>query len=100
VGMDDHSTHKTPGAAIPTDRTPGPATPTDHTVAAATSPDIMSWRECRLRQAGFDPARASELAREERIDFHSLLELIDRGCPPDLAARIVAPLDGEGGSSR
>jgi hypothetical protein len=66
----------------------------DHTTYRA-SPDFVGWRESRLRQAGFEAARASELARDGRVDFHSLLDLIDRGCPPDLAERIVAPLDGD-----
>jgi hypothetical protein len=57
--------------------------------------ELVGWLEGRLRQAGFDPTRASELAHEGRIDFHALLELIDRGCPPDLAERIVAPLDDD-----
>jgi hypothetical protein len=92
----DHSTDQTPGAATPVRA----ATPTEQTVPVATSSDVVSWRERRLRQAGFEAAVAAELAREGRIDFHLLLELIDRGCPPELAARIVAPLDGEGRSSR
>jgi hypothetical protein len=29
------------------------------------------------------------------MDLHALLGLVDRGCPPDLAARILAPLDRE-----
>jgi hypothetical protein len=63
------------------------------------SPDLVGWRERRLRQAGFQAASVAELARDGRIDFHSLLELIDRGCPPDLAERIVAPLEAEEVSS-
>jgi hypothetical protein len=47
----------------------------------------------RLRAAGFPPALAAALARDGRVDLHALLELVDRGCRPDLAARIVAPLD-------
>jgi hypothetical protein len=27
------------------------------------------------------------------FDLHALLELVDRGCAPDLAVRILAPLD-------
>jgi hypothetical protein len=27
------------------------------------------------------------------VDLHDLLNLIDRGCPPPLAARILTPLD-------
>ena len=67
----------------------------NHGNTTATTPDLARWREQRLRKAGFNPARASELAREPGIDFHSLLGLIDRGCPPQLAERIVAPLDDE-----
>jgi hypothetical protein len=61
---------------------------------------IVAWREARLHLAGFDHEAASRLAREEAIDFHALLDLIDRGCPPHLAARIVAPLGCETEPSR
>jgi hypothetical protein len=66
----------------------------DRTTFTASA-DLVGWRERRLRQAGFQAARAAEMARDGRIDFHSLLKLIDRDCPPDLAERIVAPLDAE-----
>jgi len=55
----------------------------------------IGWRAQRLRAAGFAPALAGRLARDGRVDVHALLELIDRGCRPDLAARILAPLDWE-----
>jgi hypothetical protein len=29
------------------------------------------------------------------MDLHALIELVERGCPPELAARILAPLDEE-----
>jgi hypothetical protein len=29
------------------------------------------------------------------MDLHALIELIERGCPPELAARILAPLETE-----
>jgi hypothetical protein len=54
---------------------------------------VVAWREARLHLAGFDHETASRLACEEAIDFHELLDLIDRGCPPHLAARILAPPD-------
>jgi hypothetical protein len=38
---------------------------------------------------------ADVLAHDGRTDVHALLELIDRGCSPELAARILAPLDSE-----
>jgi len=44
-------------------------------------------------RAGFDSDLAEVLARDLRTDVHALLELVDAGCPPALAARILAPLD-------
>lgn len=54
--------------------------------------DVIAWRECRLREAGFPWDLADSLART-RADLHELLSLVDAGCPPDLAARILAPID-------
>ncbi|MGH2835600.1 MAG: hypothetical protein ACRDLT_03520 [Solirubrobacteraceae bacterium] len=56
---------------------------------------IVDWRIARLREAGFERALAVALAGDGRWDLHQLLELVDRGCEPELAARILAPLDGE-----
>jgi hypothetical protein len=53
----------------------------------------VQWREGRLLSAGFPPALAGSLAHQEQVDLHELLKLVDRGCPPHLAARILAPLD-------
>jgi hypothetical protein len=53
----------------------------------------VRWRVRRLISAGFPIDLARRLARTDRIDLHRLLELVDRGCPPELAARILAPLD-------
>jgi len=55
----------------------------------------VSWRAERLLAAGFASALARQLADDARVDVHELLGLIDRGCPPHLAARIVAPLDSD-----
>ena len=54
--------------------------------------DVEAWRRAVLARAGFDAPLAEELARDARVDLHDLLELVDRGCPPQLAARILAPL--------
>jgi hypothetical protein len=65
---------------------------TASTDPAGDSGRWVAWRrECLLR-AGFSPALADELAREHRVDLHALLDLVDRGCSPALAARILAPL--------
>ena len=54
--------------------------------------DVTEWRRCRLVEAGFPLLLAIDLARTSSVDVHELLRLVDRGCPPDLAARILAPL--------
>jgi hypothetical protein len=53
--------------------------------------DVTVWRVRRLRAAGFARPLAQRLASTPDIDLHALLELVDRGCPPPLAARILAP---------
>jgi hypothetical protein len=53
----------------------------------------VQWRAGRMERAGFPADVAARLARQDRVELHALLELIDRGCPPQLAARILAPLD-------
>ena len=55
---------------------------------------VVGWRGERLLAAGFAPDLAAELAPGRAIDLHALLGLVDHGCPPELAARILAPLDG------
>ena len=56
-----------------------------------------TWRERTLVAAGFDAALAARLAVDARLDVHALLQLVDAGCPPHLAARILAPLDRDRG---
>jgi hypothetical protein len=56
---------------------------------------VVSWRLRRLLEAGFGIELAEALAADRRMDLHALLSLVERGCPPGLAARILAPADGE-----
>jgi len=55
--------------------------------------DIVSWRRRRLLAAGFDLALATTVGHDPRYDLHALIELRERGCPPELAVRILAPLE-------
>lgn len=58
----------------------------------SANPDrVIAWRIDRLRDAGFQTCLADALARDTRYDVHALLDLTDRGCPAQLAARISAP---------
>jgi hypothetical protein len=68
-----------------------------HDRRALARADWIQWRVGRLVCAGFAPGLAERLAHDDRIDVHELLELVDRGCPPELAGRILAPLDDEAG---
>ena len=56
---------------------------------------LVPWRRSRLRHAGFDAELVARIADDPRYDLLGLLELVDRGCPPALAARILAPIEGE-----
>jgi hypothetical protein len=64
------------------------------TKATANSPvdEIADWRREQLAGSGFAAALAAQLACDPRYDLHALIELVERGCRPDLAARILAPL--------
>ncbi|MDX6690229.1 MAG: hypothetical protein QOG15_1686 [Solirubrobacteraceae bacterium] len=64
------------------------------TPASVAAPErtLGEWRRRRLIAAGFDAALATRLTRDGAVDLHELLVLVDRGCPPELAARILAPL--------
>jgi hypothetical protein len=64
-------------------------------VQAEAGREVASWRHTQLSQAGFSAPLASRLARDGRYDLHALLELVDRGCAPELAVRILAPLQDE-----
>jgi hypothetical protein len=44
-------------------------------------------------RAGFDAELARRTAADLAFDLHALIELVERGCPPQLAVRILAPLD-------
>lgn len=67
------------------------------TTACGSGPptDARTWRRCRLLEAGFPEDLADAVAAEPSFDLHVLLQLLDRGCPPDLAVRITAPSPGE-----
>ena len=54
---------------------------------------FVAWRRDRLAAAGFPLPLAARLARDRHHDVYSLIELVERGCPPELAVRILAPLD-------
>jgi hypothetical protein len=61
--------------------------------------ELLSWRRRQLVAAGLPDHLAAALASTPGVDLHALLQLIDRGCPAELAARIIAPIDRAGTAS-
>ena len=64
-------------------------------IESPSADPVVLWRTSRLREAGFSLQLADTLGRDCAYDLHAVLGLVDRGCPAELAARILAPLDGE-----
>jgi hypothetical protein len=56
---------------------------------------VAAWRRRQLDEAGFRAPLAASLAGDLRVDVHALIELVERGCRPELAARIAVPLEVE-----
>ena len=54
---------------------------------------VAGWRRDQLVGSGFPLPLAARLAEDTRYDLHALIQLVERGCAPELAARILAPLD-------
>jgi len=55
--------------------------------------DVVAWRRDQLVLAGYPLPLAARLAHDAGFDLHELITLVERGCPPELAARILAPLE-------
>ena len=65
------------------------------TTRGQTDREVVGWRREQLVASGFPLPLAARLAKNERYDLHALIELTERGCSPELAVRILAPIDGE-----
>jgi hypothetical protein len=50
---------------------------------------VVGWRAETLVRAGFDPQPAVDLASSMHVDLHRAVELVERGCPPETALRIL-----------
>jgi hypothetical protein len=60
----------------------------------APKPREVNWRRMELLRCGFPRALAARVARDERYDLHQVIELVESGCTPALAVRILPPVDG------
>jgi hypothetical protein len=57
--------------------------------------NLTDRRRDQLMRAGFHAELAALVAADRAMDVDALIELVDRGCPPRLAARVLAPLERE-----
>ncbi|MGH9299960.1 MAG: hypothetical protein ACRDZT_08565 [Acidimicrobiales bacterium] len=53
---------------------------------------LCEWRCRHLLDAGFDTPLATELAEIHDLDLHALMDLVEHGWQPRLAARLLEPL--------
>ena len=53
------------------------------------SEKVQRWRAEALERAGYDSTTAAVLAVRTDIDLHGAASLIERGCSPELALRIL-----------
>jgi uncharacterized ferredoxin-like protein len=51
--------------------------------------EVLAWRAEELVRAGYDGDNALMLALERAVDLHAAVDLLRRGCPPDLAVKIL-----------
>jgi hypothetical protein len=59
----------------------------DHEATAHTEPHVHEWRATQLRRLGIPDLLAEIYA--DRVDWHQTARLVQRGCPPRLALRIL-----------
>ena len=50
---------------------------------------IERWRAEELERAGYEPRAAGRLAVRHDVDLHAAVDLLERGCPTDLALKIL-----------
>jgi hypothetical protein len=54
-----------------------------------TEDEVLEWRFEQLVQVGYDRRHARLLSRRRDIDLHQAVELMQRGCPHELALSIL-----------
>jgi hypothetical protein len=50
---------------------------------------VIAWRAHVLSRSGFPPEEAFLLAEHPDVDLHTALDLLEAGCPPETAIRIL-----------
>jgi hypothetical protein len=63
--------------------------PTADTIRPTEQELVERWRAQELERAGFPEDVAAELAMRNDVDLHRAIELLEKGCSPELAAQIL-----------
>ena len=50
---------------------------------------IEAWRAEELERAGYASRDATRIAARLDVDLHRAIDLLEKGCPPDLAVEIL-----------
>jgi hypothetical protein len=50
---------------------------------------VERWRIDELERAGYDPRAASTIAARLDVDLHFAVDLLRKGCSPELALQIL-----------
>ena len=74
--------------SIGPERTPLSATDV-HLLEQTEIERIERWRAEELERAGFEPRAAGRLAVRHDVDLRFSVQLLSRGCPHDLALKIL-----------
>jgi hypothetical protein len=63
------------------------------TTSAQVRDEVITWRCEQLKRSGFARTLAARVAGNAHYDLHALIELVECGCEPELAIRILAPVE-------
>jgi hypothetical protein len=61
----------------------------EHEIIETELERVERWRTAELMRVGFAGDDAVALAARTEVDLHQAIELVQRGCPPELAVRIL-----------
>jgi hypothetical protein len=50
---------------------------------------VERWRATELERAGYPADAATRIARRHDVDLHRAIALVENGCPPELALKIL-----------
>jgi hypothetical protein len=50
---------------------------------------VERWRATELERAGYSAEAAARIASRHDVDLHRAVQLVENGCPPELALKIL-----------